>query len=377
MKIIGNSVGAPVPRTDYSQTDPTRSDYLIGRELLEQKISAAAQAAQAAADKALPKTGGTMAGPIKMDGNKLTGLAEPLSATDAVTRQYADACRDNAKDYADTVAAEARQQTDARVRAAAPYNLLDNSDFTNVVNQRGEDEYYGKKSYTIDRWIAVATLRLTVAAGYVSIKNEASGYGGFTQYLNANYPLKTGEVYTAALKLRGGDVFCGAVTITEKEYDRAILMDSGATVRFYGPTNRLIIMFAPGDRLDIEWVAVYKGEYTAETLPAYRQKGYTAELAACQRCFRVLRNASGYVSSINAYIFAPYNMRTTPTATAKRLGTVRTQGKSVTPTSVSETIKYIGEGIRLTMPGEYGSSNHAAALYDAEIWLSADYGEVQ
>jgi hypothetical protein len=35
----------------------------------------------------------------------------------------------------------------------------------------------------------------------------------------------------------------------------------------------------------IEWVALYEGEYTADTLPPYVSKGYAAELAECQRYF--------------------------------------------------------------------------------------------
>lgn len=251
-----------------------------------------------------------------------------------------------------------------------PRNLLDNSDFSNPVNQRGQTEYYGTTGYSIDRWRAVANIRLTVKNGYVSAKNEGTGYNGFTQYFDTATAPKQGDVYTAACRLHDGTVFCGATTITSAEYNTAFRMDSGTTARFYGPTNRLIFMLAPGDQLDIEWVAVYKGEFTAETLPDYRPKGYVAELAECQRYFRIVQNGNGYAGN-SAYIFFPFEFRVTPTATVVSLGSIRTDGSNVTPTEVTAVDQYIGS-IRLTFAGTYPSSAQPANLFNANIQLSAD-----
>lgn len=38
-KIRGNTVGTTIPRTDFSQTDPTRADYLNGREKIVQTVN--------------------------------------------------------------------------------------------------------------------------------------------------------------------------------------------------------------------------------------------------------------------------------------------------------------------------------------------------
>ena len=38
MKIRSNPVGTPIPRTNYEQTDPTKADYLNGKEALDKKI---------------------------------------------------------------------------------------------------------------------------------------------------------------------------------------------------------------------------------------------------------------------------------------------------------------------------------------------------
>lgn len=59
MIIKGNTVGTPMPRTNYEQTNPVKADYLKGKDVLDQKIEAAKQAgidaantAKTAADKA-------------------------------------------------------------------------------------------------------------------------------------------------------------------------------------------------------------------------------------------------------------------------------------------------------------------------------------
>lgn len=304
---------------------------------------------------------------VSLGSGGITGIVSKLPGLDVIGPA--------SKKYVAEAVAGANDYSDARSRDAAPVNLLDNSNLSNAINQRGEDEYYGTSGYTIDRWRAVSSLRVTVESDCVTVKHEGNVNSAFTQYLGTGAKLVQGEAYTAAIKLKGSPAIVGSVVRSAADYDTAITLSSGTTVRLAGSADRLLLMVVPGDVLNIEWIALYRGEYTAKTLPAYRYKGYAAELHACERYFRVLRNASGYVSASNGYIFAPYNMRTTPTATVKAIGSIRTQGKSVTPKSVSEVVKYVGEGIRLTMPGEYGSANYAAALYDAKIWLSADLGE--
>lgn len=49
-----------------------------------------------------------------------------------------------------------------------PRNLLDNSDFTNPVNQRGKTSYTGSV-YTIDRWkLWTNATSLTINNGYIT-----------------------------------------------------------------------------------------------------------------------------------------------------------------------------------------------------------------
>lgn len=76
-----------------------------------------------------------------MNGHPISGLNDPTENSQAARKGYVDAAK-----------AEAKAYTNASVRKAAPWNLLDNSDFSNPVNQRGAASY-STSGYTIDRWM--------------------------------------------------------------------------------------------------------------------------------------------------------------------------------------------------------------------------------
>ena len=78
MIIKGNTVGTPMPRTNYEQTDPTKADYLKGKDVLDEKI----QDAQTAAD------------------NAQTAADNAQTAADNA-QTAAENAEKNAKDYAD------------------------------------------------------------------------------------------------------------------------------------------------------------------------------------------------------------------------------------------------------------------------------------
>ena len=82
MIIRGNTVGTSMPRTDWNQTDPSKSDYLKGRDALEKLILDAAGKAQDTADAALPKSGGTMTGALN--------VIEPTEDAHAASKGYVD-----------------------------------------------------------------------------------------------------------------------------------------------------------------------------------------------------------------------------------------------------------------------------------------------
>ena len=89
MKIRGNTVSTSGRRSDFSQSDPVKSDYILNKPDVE-ALRTLAQEGKTLAGKALPKAGGTMTGPIAMGGNKVTGLGDPEAAGDGASKGYVD-----------------------------------------------------------------------------------------------------------------------------------------------------------------------------------------------------------------------------------------------------------------------------------------------
>ena len=156
----------------------------------------------------------------------------------------------------------------ADLRAAAPVNLLDNSDFTNPVAQAGVGGNHGNQAYALDRWILTsgsvshqAGVGLTLN-GTITQKLEHPPAGAVSAFVG----MASGQ---ASISYSGG-----AVTITS----------AGGIVA---------------------WAALYDGSYSDDTRPDYHSKGYTAELAQCQRYYRdiYLRGATGFLIDTNKAVF--------------------------------------------------------------------------
>ena len=244
----------------------------------------------------------------------------------------------------------------------AAHNLLDNSDFTNPVNQRGQTSYSSQWAYIIDRWyLPGSTVPVTVGEGYVSF-NVAD------QFIGKSI---TNGYYTLAVKLLDGRIFVGSSYYTagvsstmlanNGVVDGYLMGDAGS-----GNHPRLRIQTVSGEALSFVWAALYEGTYTADTLPAYQPKGYAAELAACQRYFWRCNNTwfaegSGYAFSNTEYrvsIILPQMMRVTPTMISSTGNTTSydikihtASGANLTPTAVSLSMK--NNRIALTLTGTF------------------------
>lgn len=185
----------------------------------------------------------------------------------------------------------------------APYNLLDNSDFRNPVNQRGRSgTYEGVSNYTtfvIDRWKTWSTgctYALSSAGLQIANLNASSSAGPWEAL--PNHEQMEGKTYTLAVGYNGGNVACGNVavptgTLTEDKYLSAVSASGTRPgLRFVIPSDysriEFQILISVGQTVTVEWAALYEGSYDASTLPAYQPKGYAAELAECQRYFERL-----------------------------------------------------------------------------------------
>jgi len=168
-----------------------------------------------------------------------------------------------------------------------PRNLLDNSDFTNPVNQRRQTSYTGA-GYTIDRW------KLTNANSTLTVDNDGitiSANGGWCypqQFITTNENM-VGKTFTAAVCLKDGTIhtFGNGVLTTLSPTNNTIIgtrptLTNGILLGLYIRQDGRL-MFQPhipdGVSLELKWAALYEGSYTADTLPPYVPK--ENELAAC------------------------------------------------------------------------------------------------
>lgn len=241
MIIQGNTVGTPMPRTDYEQTDPKKSDYLKGKEKLDQKI----EKVQSDLEKAL---------------------------------------------------ADTKEDLEGMAAKASPRNLLDNSYFKNPVNQLNRSGAYsgvaGKTTLFIDRWSTWSDLtRHTLTSdGIVSVNTYTESQGLMQDFRNPAEML--GKTYTLAICYDGGVIRSGKVTVpttagSSNHFLTAVSTTSGkAGCRLVVSADLSSIYFQQliykSENHTVEWVAMYEGDHT-DNLPVYQPKGYEQELLVCRQ----------------------------------------------------------------------------------------------
>ena len=189
-----------------------------------------------------------------------------------------------------------------------PRNLLDNSDFKNPVNQRGQTDYTSN-GYTIDRW--------EVYSGAVGV--SSLGYITTSGQMYQKIAIPTDKVYTFAIE---NDAGIALVTgIPENGVSSATLGNALIKLATIDGYTEVVIEPSEGHNLaGAYWAALYEGSYTADTLPPYVPKGYAEELAECQRYYQIIR-LYRHLSTIydNQYRYygcsLPVKMRTIPTVT--------------------------------------------------------------
>lgn len=220
--------------------------------------------------KALPITGGSMSGPIRMNGQPVSGLNAPTADDQAAPKSYVDDSEQRA------------------VKTAAPYNYLDNSDFTQFVAQAGVGGKHLEQAYAGDRWILVS--------GSVTGTANANG-NGYTN-IKLNGTIRQNVSNPPAVGTAFIEMVSGTATISYSDGEITITSNGGV----------------------IRNCCLVSGAFATDERPTYKPKGYGAELAECQRYYIVAsaRHASGTYSSsgnkLHAFIPTPVTIRTTPTA---------------------------------------------------------------
>lgn len=170
-------------------------------------------------------------------------------------------------------------------------NILDNSDFRNPVNRNDMmvyDEYVSK--YTIDRWKTYC--KVEVKDGYITFTNlsksdSTNPANNIYQYFETG-TIVPGKKYTAVCKLTDGTLWVGSGTVSDGKYNKIFTSSDKRygmqiAANYNGSDHFAIRTELSGITLDIEWVALFEGEYTMDTLPEYRPKGYAYEYLICSQ----------------------------------------------------------------------------------------------
>lgn len=247
-------------------------------------------------------------------------------------------------------------------RRAYAYNLLDNSDFTNPVNQRVQTSYTG--GYTIDRWVLYGTDNLTINHGYITVS------GDLYQYIPADV-IPDGMYTVCACKRDGTIVSFNRLSTAVVDWYNGLAfgLDSSG--------EKIAVGLRSGEYV---WAALYEGSYTAETLPPYVPRGYAAELAECAWYFRIFESYSaapcgyaGYTHSATVARFLlplglPMRADSIPVISVNNLSTWRIMcnGSTYVPTRIiSVGISKSGAGMTqfsLEIESSGMPANHAATL---------------
>lgn len=177
-------------------------------------------------------------------------------------------------------------------------NLLDNSDFTNPVNQRGETSYSGTV-YGVDRWRGFGTATtVTVGTDGLLVSSNAATWQGIYQTIENPIALN-GKQLTLSCKMQSPQSVNLTLQnqTTKNEYTGKFTMPVSGVISFTanvaddfvssGDIVRFIVLVSQATATSvtatIEWAALYEGEFTADTLPVYQPKGYATELAICSQ----------------------------------------------------------------------------------------------
>lgn len=249
------------------------------------------------------------------------------------------------------------------------HNLLDNSDFRNPVNQRGQNAYKFDSGYTIDRWKLhwSGDGNITIQDGYITLYRET--YNAYLFQFPEKVEKMVGKTYTVAAKVRYNG-FIGWIDSTQRTHcdsvhsnDWVVITHTftvGSATSDLGPAG-VEIGTSANLSFDLQWIALYEGSYTADTLPPYTPKGYAAELAECQRYFIRVSNSAAYgiISGTGCVVKVPLPM---------------TMRKDIVPTVTldGELWAYSHEGYaRLNYIGTTYSTNTASLHFTVDTTMSA------
>ena len=257
--------------------------------------------------------------------------------------------------------------------------MLDNSDFTNAINQRGATTAQLGK-YFIDRWNTEAFSSgpsITIDSNGLTLLPTTSSTAGIFQKI-PDYEKRKGKIHTFAICV-GNEWKCVSFTMG----------NFGVGYQIHGlyffsvDGQNILIRNNSSDNpapITIQRVALYEGSYDASTLPAYQPKGYAAELAACMRYYQQYNtngmSAVGNSESGITYIRCPLQvpMRTAPSFVQSSVGMWTTYSGTTNKTEVFTFYASNPQCVHLKCTSDTGSAyqlviatNNAAMAFSADL----------
>lgn len=178
-------------------------------------------------------------------------------------------------------------------------NLLINSNFAEPVNQRGKSVYSEQSGYTIDMWKANSTrCKLAISANNkrIELSNISDDLAKDWVYQIIQNPIEVGKTYTIAVNV-AGVVYAKSVKIVDTSSKTELTIKTGQSIALLNTTlssgNAWVFRMITGtsEAMYVKWIALYEGDYTAETLPAYIAPDYHDEYLRCQRYLVAIRNS--------------------------------------------------------------------------------------
>ncbi len=185
-------------------------------------------------------------------------------------------------------------------------NLLDNSDFTNPVNQRRQVDYLTKGA-CIDRWKIWDNNNQQA----LSVGSEGIFLKGQLYQILPNRTAPVGETYTFSVGIKGRDVISITGIETQKRFDDVLLTIGKDT----SGTYTQVTIDTTNNNLVFLWAKLEKGSLFTQ----YQPKGYGRELAECIRYYQAIIfniRGEGYDVGNGEKFFATlyhYPMRIKPT----------------------------------------------------------------
>ena len=163
-------------------------------------------------------------------------------------------------------------------------NLLDNSNFADLVAHDGLNKSYGDTTYLADRWIGHYNITPTARTDGIFL-TTTDNYA----YIQQRVKLKQGKTYTLALSTTGGTTMqrIAVFNIGLTEIFAAVEGSNSVIITtFNAAYDDMAMLFYPGfadggGSAIFKWAALYEGAYTADTLPLYVPKGKHVEMLNC------------------------------------------------------------------------------------------------